>query len=271
MGNTASSNKSNEHLEKDPSHPSRGQPQPKRGAKRRDSVPSSQPIKTAVAPPSANGPDEKSSHPQSQASTSSHSRARSQTHVPDPSKSYGQDSQGYGGSAARDIPGQHDSTEPSQDYDVSQGNAQPTKTPPRPVPTDPNIQGTETPGTGQYSTSTPTSSSAYAPNTVYTRPPRLPLPIEQEVLSPGSPIISPADVPGDLIGKDYEDVAVARKGSVISSTGYDEEDVSEDYNVPVPSAGPTLDTLIEWKQGGEKVYVTGSFSGWNKKHRLHRK
>jgi hypothetical protein len=29
--------------------------------------------------------------------------------------------------------------------------------------------------------------------------------------------------------------------------------------------------VIEWKQGGKKVYVTGTFAGWNKKYRLNRR
>lgn len=273
MGNTASSNKSNEHLEKDPSHLSKDHSRPERTSKRRDSIHSSQPAKASVVPASVASESEKSKkHPSSQiSSTSSHSRARSRTQVPDPSRSQGPDPQAHGKSAARAIPGQHDTTSFHPEDEMSQGNPQAMPTPPRPVPTDPNIQGVKSPEADHYSSSTPTSSNTYAPNTVYTRAPRLPLPIEQEVLSPGSPIISPADIPGDPIGKDDEDVAIERKASLVSSTGYDEEDAGEDYNVPVPSAGPTLDTLVEWKQGGERVYVTGSFSGWNKKHRLHRK
>jgi hypothetical protein len=29
--------------------------------------------------------------------------------------------------------------------------------------------------------------------------------------------------------------------------------------------------LLEWREGGEKVYVTGTFAGWGKKIRLHHK
>ena len=264
MGNAASSNKSNEQL-KDPSHDSREHLRPKRGVRRRESVNSSH----SARAPSGTTSEKASQASQSQAPASTHSRNRLQTQVPVPSKPQGNGAATTGGSVARSVPVQQDAAKTSPKEQISQGSPQ-TRTPPRPVPTDPNIQKAKSPNTEQLSTSNATPSSSYAPNTQYIRPPRLPLPIEQEVLSPGSPIISPADVPGDPIGKDDEEVLNGRKGSLVSSTGYD-EDIGEDYNVPVPSAGPTLDTLIEWKQEGEKVYVTGSFSGWNKKHRLHRK
>jgi 5'-AMP-activated protein kinase regulatory beta subunit len=35
--------------------------------------------------------------------------------------------------------------------------------------------------------------------------------------------------------------------------------------------GRKYDTVIEWKQGGQKVYVTGSFTGWRKMIKLHQK
>lgn len=35
-------------------------------------------------------------------------------------------------------------------------------------------------------------------------------------------------------------------------------------------ASLAIDTLLEWKQGGKKVYVTGSFTGWRKMIKLHR-
>lgn len=150
---------------------------------------------------------------------------------------------------------------------VGHSHSRPVQMPPRPVPTDPNLQSGSFPA-GDMSPNNP-ASGFYTPSTQYTRPPRMPLPIEKEDFVPGSPIISPADVPGQPIGKDDEDATVERKGSVLSSQG-DEED-AEDFALPSAGASPTLDTLIEWKQGGERVYVTGSFSGWNKKHRLHRK
>lgn len=100
----------------------------------------------------------------------------------------------------------------------------------------------------------------------YTRPPRLPLPIEEEVHTPGSPIISPADIGPVEIGD--VDGVLPRRVSVLSSTTAEEDDLPDEFqhqNVP------TVPTVVEWDGPGERVYVTGTFAGWNRKYRLHRK
>jgi hypothetical protein len=100
-----------------------------------------------------------------------------------------------------------------------------------------------------------------------TRPPRLPLPIEEEVHTPGSPIITPSDVNAPVLDLDtLEESALPRRSSALSSTTVDEEDADE-LNVDTTKA--TVPTAFEWKRGGEKVYVTGTIFQWNKKHRLH--
>lgn len=102
----------------------------------------------------------------------------------------------------------------------------------------------------------------------YLRPPRLPLPIEEEALAPGSPIISPADFSGQLGSRDLD--SLPKRSSVISSTTLDDEEV-DDFSLLPDSTQPTVNTLIEWKDGDAKaVYVTGSFWRWGKKHRLSR-
>ena len=106
-----------------------------------------------------------------------------------------------------------------------------------------------------------------------TRPPRLPLPIEEEVHTPGSPIIAPADISIDaeapILDIDpLDNDVLPRRSSALSNTTIDEEDADE---LRVDKTGPTVPTLLEWKRGGEKVYVTGTIFQWNKKHRLHRK
>ncbi|CAG8962254.1 hypothetical protein HYFRA_00005307 [Hymenoscyphus fraxineus] len=101
-----------------------------------------------------------------------------------------------------------------------------------------------------------------------TRPPRLPLPIEEEVHTPGSPIIAPADV--DIPALDIEplDEVLPRRSSALSNTTIDEEDAEE---LRVDKTKATVPTTLEWLEGkgGEKVYVTGTIFQWNKKHRLH--
>lgn len=99
------------------------------------------------------------------------------------------------------------------------------------------------------------------------RPPRLPLPIEEEVHTPGSPIISPQDAQAlDIIGEGPEDVR--RAASMLSNTTLDEDELGDD--LPGPQNVPTVPTLIEWEGPGERVYVTGTFVEWNRKFRLHR-
>jgi len=107
----------------------------------------------------------------------------------------------------------------------------------------------------------------------FSRPPRLPLPIEEELHTPGSPIISPADVSGSVGPTEpLEDLpGLPRRSSVLSSTTLDDDDLGDDLgsleggpHVPVP-------TLLEWTEGGDKVYVTGTFAGWDRKFRLHKK
>jgi hypothetical protein len=47
-----------------------------------------------------------------------------------------------------------------------------------------------------------------------------------------------------------------------------DEDLGEEFRGN--EGRPTVPTLIEWEGGGERVYVTGTFAGWNRKFRLHR-
>ncbi|KAG0648427.1 SNF1 kinase subunit beta-3 [Hyphodiscus hymeniophilus] len=102
-----------------------------------------------------------------------------------------------------------------------------------------------------------------------TRPPRLPLPIEEEVHTPGSPIIAPTDLDIDTPSLDVESLdndTLPRRSSALSNTTIDEEDAEE---LRVDKTGATVPTTFEWHQKGDKVYVTGTIFQWNKKHRLH--
>lgn len=106
-----------------------------------------------------------------------------------------------------------------------------------------------------------------------TRPPRLPLPIEEEVHTPGSPIIAPADLETDapildISALDDENEILARKTSGFSNnTGDDDEEDAEELTVDKTKASVPIP--FEWKEGGDRVYVTGTIFEWNKKHRLH--
>ncbi|KAK5656148.1 hypothetical protein OQA88_4908 [Cercophora sp. LCS_1] len=103
--------------------------------------------------------------------------------------------------------------------------------------------------------------------TYLTRPPRLPLPIDEEVHTPGSPIIAPTDV-----GQPLEDVegleteGLPRPPSQLSSSTLDEDEMDE---LNVDKTRPTVPTRLEWRRGGDKVYVTGTIFQWNRKTPLH--
>lgn len=117
-------------------------------------------------------------------------------------------------------------------------------------------------------TAAPPEDHVYFSPPQYNRPPRLPLPIEREPVVAGSPIISPTDLlapadPGDV------DDALARKASLLSSVTGDEDYSADESQMPQADR-PAIPTLVEWRQGGHKVYVTGTFTNWDKKYRLHR-
>lgn len=101
-----------------------------------------------------------------------------------------------------------------------------------------------------------------------TRPPRLPLPIEEEVHTPGSPIIAPADADAPLLTIEaLEDDVLPRRSSALSSTtAEDDEDAEE---LPVDKTRPVVPTDFEWQGGGEKVYVTGTIFQWSRKSKLY--
>ncbi|KAK0392248.1 hypothetical protein NLU13_1745 [Sarocladium strictum] len=104
-----------------------------------------------------------------------------------------------------------------------------------------------------------------------TRPPRLPLPIEEEVHTPGSPILAPDEgqidesaVPEVELGEAVE--GITRKSSALSATTVDEDDAEE---LRVDRSRSVVPTKLEWKRGGDKIYVTGTIFQWNRKQRLH--
>ncbi|KAM0719185.1 hypothetical protein Q7P37_005090 [Cladosporium fusiforme] len=121
-----------------------------------------------------------------------------------------------------------------------------------------------------YPSGLPDSGSPYGlPPSNFSRPPRLPLPIE-EVHTPGSPIITPQDISSPIGQADIN--GLPRRASVLSSTTVDDEDVgdNEAFTADQASLAPSVPMPIEWKGPGEKVYVTGTFVQWDRKFKLHR-
>lgn len=163
------------------------------------------------------------------------------------------DSATMGGDSSKpQRPASRTSTPLSRPVDVPQTPAYPEK--------DENISPTAHPGSG----------SPYGlPPSHFSRPPRLPLPIE-EVHTPGSPIITPQDVSSPLEHGDIN--GLPRRASVLSSTTVDDEDVgdNEAFTSDQASVGPSVPMAITWKGPGEKVYVTGTFVQWDRKFKLHK-
>ncbi|MCJ1302311.1 hypothetical protein MMC08_005114 [Hypocenomyce scalaris] len=122
----------------------------------------------------------------------------------------------------------------------------------------------------QFEPSGPPRDLNYIPHSNLNFPPRLPLPIEEEIHTPGSPIITPEDFSSALHEEDVDGVLPTRS-SVLSSTTLDEDDAGNDLQ-PYPADGSrrTVPTLVQWKQGGDKVYVTGTFASWSRKYRMYR-
>ncbi|EJT76243.1 hypothetical protein GGTG_06165 [Gaeumannomyces tritici R3-111a-1] len=104
-----------------------------------------------------------------------------------------------------------------------------------------------------------------------TRPPRLPLPIEEEIHTPGSPIISADDIPlgspvGNVDALD-SDETLNRKSSALSANTFMEDEPEDELRVD--KTRPTVPFTLEWPGGGDKIYVTGTIFQWNRKHRLY--
>jgi len=92
--------------------------------------------------------------------------------------------------------------------------------------------------------------------------------VEEEGQDPGSPIPGPADV-GQ--GAEYDEDAAAETKSITAlSHVSDADDASADdvFGLGMMHGLPRVPTLIEWKEGGETVFVTGSWSNWEVKLKL---
>lgn len=148
---------------------------------------------------------------------------------------------------------------------------EPTKPVAVPMPTN-NPAGESSSLRSPYSFTTLDASGA--PDSIsyhLTRPPRLPLPIEEEVHTPGSPIIAPVDigVPDieTLSSEVLDSGDLARKTSGLSTATFDED--PEDEELPIDKTKASVPIDFEWLGGGEKVFVTGSIFQWSRKSKLY--
>lgn len=118
----------------------------------------------------------------------------------------------------------------------------------------------------------PRSTPQYTPISSMQRPPRLPLAIADEIRAPDSPPPGPAETPTEEVSIfDDDEADLPRKNSALSSATIDDDDVGNELQPYAVDTGGVhvVPTRIDWKGGGERVYVTGTFAHWDKKFRLH--
>lgn len=123
----------------------------------------------------------------------------------------------------------------------------------------------------QFDSSGPPRDPNFIPHSNLNFPPRMPLPIEEEFHAPYSPTIAAQEFSSSLHDEDFEG-AIPRQSSVISSTTLEEEELGNELQ-PYPYEAPPqglVPTRLQWMQGGDRVYVTGTFAGWNRKFRMSR-
>lgn len=219
-------------------------------------------LKRAAQPPSTHQP---SKHYHSHSSVAS---------APDLRPLEGASAEAMGNSASKDAAKVH-----ADKARLADPAARPSPLPPQPIdvpPTHARAPSTATTTSEPFSPGAVDSSAMamadYQPASPsqFSRPPRLPLPIEQEVHAPGSPILSPAEK-SEMI-QPMDDIQLSRRASVLSGTTAEDDDMGDDIGSLEPWAGAsTVPALLEWREDGERVYVTGTFTGWDKKFRLHKK
>lgn len=183
------------------------------------------------------------------------------------------------------------STDKSHPSPRSQSQSQPrVLTPPKPKPAEekdvrapsPQTRPVNVPAAPREDANPPSRTDAAAslepadasqegfivPSSHYSRPPRLPLPIEEETHTPGSPIIAPIDFATPIDHGEIEG-AFPRRSSMLSNNTADDDDLGDEFKGP--QGKETVPTIVEWEGPGERVYVTGTFAGWDRKYRLHAK
>ncbi|CAF9911673.1 MAG: hypothetical protein HETSPECPRED_000413 [Heterodermia speciosa] len=121
----------------------------------------------------------------------------------------------------------------------------------------------------QFEPSGPPRDPNYIPHSNLNFPPRLPLPIEEELHTPGSPILTPGGISSELHDDDME-VELPRQLSALSSTTVDEDEYDDELPQYPEASQRTVPTTVWWKKPGDKVYVTGTFTSWSRKYRMNR-
>ena len=123
----------------------------------------------------------------------------------------------------------------------------------------------------QFQPSGPPRDPEFVPLSNFNLPPRLPLPIGEELHTPGSPILD-AQGSSALHEDDVSGLLPRRTSTESNNTLEDDELGSELRQYPPPYDGVpgTVTTPVYWKRGGDKVYVTGTFTGWSRKYRLNK-
>jgi hypothetical protein len=290
------------HAQKErPSHPHLPHiPHLHHAARRRESIPALSTVKSQAAPPSASFTNAES-HPTSTAARPQ-SRGRSQTvaiaasaaiahnlraaqdsykAIAPPDTMGNEQSKGpkEKGHAARDSTSTPPTLPPAPSTPTPEKSPEQPHTEPAPahvLAPSPQTRPVDVPPSSRDDDPAPSIDPADASQPEYvvspshfSRPPRLPLPIEEETHVPGSPILSSENY--SPIDPDEVEGTLPRHASIISNTtNADDEDLGDEFKGP-NTQRPTVPTLIEWEGDGERVYATGTFAGWNRKYRLHKK
>jgi hypothetical protein len=103
------------------------------------------------------------------------------------------------------------------------------------------------------------------------RPPRLPLPIGDATVTPGSPVIAPSETQVQSVPFGQTIIDPSHDTSHLSNASANDEDAADELRDDANSIGKSVATKIEWKGHAEKVYVTGTFVNWERKFRMHRR
>jgi hypothetical protein len=257
-------------------------------ARRRESIPTISKVKSQAAPPSAsftNAETRPTSRGRSHTAAPSSALAdnlRASVKPPVPDAMGNEQSKGAArekGALPRDAtpPQLHPAASPPTKPSPAQRDVAPAPSPslhsqPVDVPAVPREESQTSRTDDPVSSIDPASASQpeyIVASSSFSRPPRLPLPIEEETHLPGSPILSAQDY-SSPIDHDGVEGAIPRHASMLSTNTADDDDLGDEFKGP-STTRPTVSTLIEWEGEGERVYVTGTFAGWDRKYRLHRK
>lgn len=121
----------------------------------------------------------------------------------------------------------------------------------------------------QFEPSGPPRDPNHIPHSNLNFPPRLPLPIEEELHTPGSPIITAQGGMSTTVHQDDLYDNLPRQSSAISNTTLDDDEETHDFLQNRHETG-FVPTMLHWKQGGDRVYVSGTFTEWKTKIRMHK-